>query len=189
MRVIVRAIDHPVHNALERRVIAIVRPDRQRRKLEAGHHPRANDVATGSFDVALDRRMTERSEDRSPVEQWIGEVASIRPPGSVRRGGEHDYTVSNCRQTLQGLGLVSEDDELEDRTDAQIGRLLHQLDEGFDSVGSFRCREHVVRPQPGRGAKPPTHVVATQVRNAKCLGEVASNCGLSAARLARHQDE
>jgi hypothetical protein len=56
----------------------------------------ANDLSLGPCDVALDGRMTERVKNRSSVEEWVGEIASICPSGGVGGDGDHDHTSGNC---------------------------------------------------------------------------------------------
>jgi hypothetical protein len=65
-------------------VVAIVGANGQGWKRKAGDHLGADDVAASAAEVALDRGMAERRQDRWPIEEWVVEVALIRPRPSLR---------------------------------------------------------------------------------------------------------
>lgn len=54
---LLRPIDDPVHDLVERWVVAVVGPHRQERELEVVLHPSTDDLPPRALDVALDRRV------------------------------------------------------------------------------------------------------------------------------------
>lgn len=91
-RAVVSVFDHPVHDPLERWIVAVVGSDRQVRETRTWSACRSERSRVRAR-YSSHRWMAKRIQDRSPVQQGIGEIAPIRSPRRLSSGREGDQNV------------------------------------------------------------------------------------------------